>query len=62
MWFLPVVRDIVDISAGTNLKASHCTLTLEGGRKYLCGNLWRQEIETPCCEHLGKKKEIKQIE
>lgn len=37
-------------------KASHCTLTGEWGKQYLSGNLWRQEIETPCCEDLRKKR------
>ena len=28
----------------------------ERGEKYLGGNLWRQEIKTPCCEDLKRKK------
>lgn len=24
-------------------------------KKYLCGNLWRQEIKAPCCENLKKR-------
>lgn len=47
----------VKISAGiVKEKASYCTVTGGvSGKKYLSGNLWRQEIETPCCEDLKKK-------
>lgn len=65
MWFLPVVTDTVDkvkISAGTvKENVSSCTVSGEGERKYLSGNLWCQEIETPCCKDLKKKKGVKQI-
>lgn len=51
--------DKVKISSGKREKEKSFMLKLEkeSGKKYLSGSLWRQEIETPCCEDLQENRE-----
>lgn len=60
-WFLPVVTDLnrqsKDFSGRWEFYKSFVLFRREreSGEKYLGGNLWRQEIKTPCCEDLKRK-------
>lgn len=64
-WFLPVVTDLnrqsKEFSGCWEFYKSFVLFRRErereSGEKYLGGNLWRQEIKTPCCEDLKKKKQ-----
>ena len=58
-------KEKISAGVGNFKKASYCTGARKGerererGEKYLGGNLWRQEIKTPCCEDLKRKKKKK---
>lgn len=62
MCFLPVVTEQVRqskdfIRQTWKRKSFMLKLEKESGKKYLSGSLWRQEIETPCCEDLQENRE-----